>query len=467
MGRWPLVLPLAALALLGPGCIARQRPAPGEFDGAWSLTETGWDEARPKRLALGRRALAARWTLRQEPRAEASAAVLAAAIARVNQGAEEIALAVSPDQARLAAAALRDFGAAIEDLAAISQADARPTRRRWASAVAGGVVIAEGVARRAGGGGAAGAADAWAAPPIVEMALGYLDRQTGGGLLADLEALEGDGLRGLVAQTVLRLGFALAGKREPEGLRQDVVDLMRTSGSPQALRASAEKVLEAGLDAAPSATPQGGLAELADPVFTWGPRALEFLAMVLEQWDRLQRLDLEFRERDGRILAAVTAQVAPGRAVRIAGLFPMQPVLEARGRVRAVLVPESAATGETVLALGPVEEGAVEVRFEGLGYALVRGLALPLADARLREVRVGAERSAPDVAVRRVVLVMEAAGGGKDPRRVLAYEGTRWTRLVRRLPGVRLQTERREQTFTYAVPERLYIYRRAEERRGG
>jgi hypothetical protein len=129
-----------------------------------------------------------------------------------------------------------------------------------------------------------------------------------------------------------------------------------------------------------------------------------------------------------------------------------------------VVLPNVAGTDETAVLFEPVAGGATEVRFEGIGYGLVRLLALPLANAAIREVRVGTSSAEHRPALISVALVMEATGDRDDPRRLMLYQDVRNVKLVREPFSVRTVAERTEQTFHYITPDRRYTYRRLKTR---
>jgi len=125
-----------------------------------------------------------------------------------------------------------------------------------------------------------------------------------------------------------------------------------------------------------------------------------------------------------------------------------------------MVLPEAPRTGETVVCFEPVEKGgAAEMRFEGLGYVLVRLLAMPLADGALREIRIFAHSPAQGRQLVNVAVLTEARGA-KDPRRLMVFQDARTVRLVRTAFGVHRVTDDKEQVFNYLTPNRRYFYRR-------
>jgi hypothetical protein len=267
---------------------------------------------------------------------------------------------------------------------------------------------------------------------------------------------------------VLRLAFAAAGKQDPPDLHDAVASAMREADDPDSLRKALPETLLAHLREAPPAPPSQGLASVAHRVFAWAPRMLRVLEMVVLQWDRMESLAVEFRRVGEEPLIQLTLNVAPGREVRIADQFIMQPALVFRGSSRILIVPEPGGGDEVAVlfepgkdAAGQAAAGATEVRFEGLGWGLVRVLALPLASAALREIRVSAGTQ-EDQSLFSVLLLMEATGDRKDPRRLIAFQDVREKRLVREPFEVRSETERLRQVFNYVTPDGRYTYRRVK-----
>jgi len=167
---------------------------------------------------------------------------------------------------------------------------------------------------------------------------------------------------------------------------------------------------------------------------------------------------------------AATLAVREGKEVRLQDMVMFQPVLAFRGTSRVTVVPKLPPTGETVVAFEPVageggegsEAGGVEMRFEGFAWGLAKLLALPLADGRLREVRVFVGEPGQADRIVNVALVMEAKGGKGDPRRVLHFQDVRRRRMDRGPFQIRTVTERTEQVFNYLTPDKRYTFTRVK-----
>jgi hypothetical protein len=235
--------------------------------------------------------------------------------------------------------------------------------------------------------------------------------------------------------------------------------MMQGAAEPDALQHVLRRELAAALAEAPDAAPGSGLAALLEKVFRWTPPVLEVLAEVAGQWDRMGAMTLAVREAENGPLVALSLRTAPGKEVVLRDLYPLQPEIALRGAARITVQAEDPWTGETVVRFDPVGEGgAIEVRFEGLFYGLVR-TALPVETAALRQVRVArGEVGGKDMT--NVVLLLEALKDENDPRRVFALKDVQSEKRVRSVFQVESEVVRSEQTFTYLTPERQYTYER-------
>ena len=462
--RTGLVVLLAAGAA---GCLARRPLAEGELDGYWALHEVRFSDAPPAGLALGGRLLPTEIVLRQEKSLIRSTISIVRAADRLKAGTPRIEIAISPQHAASAAQMLARARTSLADLKDVAQADSRTGAEGWARATArvlGGLEelvrlsLIDDEARDAA---AEDEPLGASALPLLELAVAYLDERSGGRLLEDLGPGEAGRLREALAQVVLRVAFTSAGKQDSPDLREAVVGAMRAAPDPKALAETLRGPLLAHLAQAPPARPGSGVHVAARAFFSMAPRLLEALETVVRQWDRMESVAFEFRRGEGAV-AAVTLRVAPGREVRIADLFLFQPAIVLRGGTRIVVSPRSGETDEVVVSFEPLEDGAAEVRFEGPGYALVRLLALPLADAALREVRVATSAGPGGRSLVSVALLMAAGGDREDPRRILAFQDVRQGRLVRDAFQMRTETDRLEQIFNYVTPQGRYTYRRVK-----
>jgi len=470
------VWPTAAIVMLlgAAGCMTRHPLAEGELDQYWILHPIRWQEASPVSLQIEGRAIPTHWLIRQNPSFLRSTISLVRAADRLKAGTTEVAFSLSPEHAAMAAQMLADARHTIVDFREAMDPDSHPSMEQWASATASAIADAERIVRLSTaedpdrpakeGEEPAGLS----AEPLLNLAMAYLNERAGGLLFAGMNPQDVGRLREAFAQMVLRLAFAAAGKQDPPELRDAVASAMRKADDPDSLRKALPETLLAHLREAPPAPPSQGLASVAHAVFAWAPRMLRVLEMVVLQWDRMESLAVEFRRVGEEPLIQLTLNVAPGREVRIADQFIMQPALVFHGSSRILIVPKPGGGDEVAVlfepgkdAAGQADDGATEVRFEGLGWAMVRVLALPLASAALHEIRVSAGTQ-EDQSLLSVLLLMEATGDRKDPRRLIAFQDVREKRLVREPFEVRSETERLRQVFNYVTPDGRYTYRRVK-----
>ena len=143
-----------------------------------------------------------------------------------------------------------------------------------------------------------------------------------------------------------------------------------------------------------------------------------------------------------------------------------QPPLGGVGQLLGSLDERRDATdaGETVVAFNPVGEGAVELRFEGVVWGLVKLLALPLASGPIREVRVFTDTRADGEQLVHVAVFSQAADGRGDPRRMIVVQDHRTKKLLREAFAVRSVTEKSETVVTYITPTRRYTYQRIKHK---
>jgi len=458
----PAVVLAAALA---GGCIAR-RDAGGELDRAWYLDENPWPRSSRKPVALGRRRVPTRWTFRREPSMIRSTADIARAVDTLKAGADEIEIPVSGAHARMIESILADARAAMQRLEDIADPDHPPSPDVWARAVADALIQGEIVARAATRHPAAASrptppeADgqsALSAEPVLEMAIAYLNERAGGRLLAGIDARGVNRLREIIAQVILRLGFAVAGRDPPEALRAEAARQLSEAPDPRRLREALAGRLRQELEAASPALGDQQLRSLLRMVVATAPPALEIVESLVRQWPRIDSVQMELRQVDGQPLLGVTVDVAPGRSVRLAKVHPAQPAIVFRGRSRIIVIPRTPGTGETAILFEPGPAGATELRFEGIPYALVRLLALPLADGTLREVRLLSTDPLRGRQVTTVAMLMEAKGRG-DPRRLFVLHDVRNVDLLRTPFDVRTVQRSRDLTVSYVTPRYRYTY---------
>jgi len=475
-----VTLLLAAACAVCAGCIGSEQLDPGDLD-RWSALNADADSLGPCTCpeVAGRR-LPRRWVFRQHPSLVWSALSIARAADRLEEEAEEVEILVSPAHARELADLMARGRGALEEMREVCEFDEEVDARRWAGGMAGALAGIEGVARTV----TADPADARrgeeplgaSAAPLLDMLVQYLNQRAGGALLADLPPDDLHRVRAILVQTVLQVGLAAAGRQPQEGLREAVLAEMEKADEPEAAKGPLAEILARAVEQAPPASAgRGGLAGPVRAVLSYAPKALQALEMLTRQWDRMDHVAFEFHRGLDQPIMAATLAVRQGQEVRLEDMVMFQPVLVFRGTSRVAVVPDLSPTGETVVAFDPVaggegeqgndaesggEGGGVEMRFEGLAWGLAKLLALPLADGRLREVRVFVGRTGEADRIVNVALVMEATGEKGDPRRVVHFQDVRRRRLQRGPFRIRTVTERTEQVFNYLTPDKRYTYTR-------
>jgi hypothetical protein len=180
---------------------------------------------------------------------------------------------------------------------------------------------------------------------------------------------------------------------------------------------------------------------------------------LLGQWDRMDGITVELLQRRGRTAAAVTFAVKPGKQVRIADIVAGMPAVVLYGTCRLIVQPDAAGAGETVISFQPGKGGgAVELRYEGLIFALARLLAAPLADGPLRELRVSSGAPPEGRQMFNLAILSEAPDDKADPRRMIVLQDTSLKHLVREAFEIRTVTENAQRVFNYITPKKRYTY---------
>jgi len=448
------------------GCIPSQRLDSRAMDEHWYLHASGAKLPQPGPIRLGGKALPWRWVVRQEPSLIWSTVSMVRAVdaLKAETEPEEFNVAVSPAHAAVLARILGETRRTVEDLRRIADPGAPTNLEELPPALAKALVCVERVVRRATARDSPADRQAerdplgWSAEPVLRMATAYLNERTGGNLLAGMDEAQLGRLRQVLTQVVLRLGLAAGGKQDTPALRQAITRTMRRAERPEGLQQALTEMLRRQIEAAPPTEPGSRLRRLLRTSFSIAPRMLQVLETFVRQWDRMDSVAIEFRREAEQTVASVVVRVKPGRQLQVARLSFLQPILAFRGGTRITIHPKVAPTEETVIRFESLEGGRAELRFPGILYALVRLLALPLADAALREIRISSA-SDSDGRLTSVALIMEAIGGRGDPRRILVFQDSRARRIVRRAFEIREVTERSEQILNYVTPTRRYTYR--------
>ena len=500
----PLLL-LATLAALAAsaGCIASERLEPGQLDGWTALHQAPSALGPCKAFTVGERTVPGQWIFRQNPSLIWSAFSLVRAADRLEDGADEIEILVSPQHAVALADLMARGRAALKDMDEVCEFEKPVDGRRWAEGIAAALAGLGDVVREATAGPAAASAGAeeplgMSAGPILHLLAQYLNQRTGGMLLDDVPSEDAGRLQTILVQMVLRVGFAAAGRQQPEGLREAVeAEITRTDALDQLKPRLADLLAGAVEQAPPAAASGSGMAGPVKMVLSYAPKALQAMEMLARQWDRMDHLAITFHECQGEPVVAVTLAVLEGKEVRLEDMVMFQPVLALTGTSRIIVQPDLKPTGETVIAFEPgaceVEPpakpgggsgpdrkvggthdaqaappraegaaGGVDIRFEGAAWGLAKLLVLPLASGRLREIRVSVGEPGQADRIINVALVLEADGAKGDPRRLIQFQDVRRRHVERGPFHIRTVTDRTEQVFNYLTPEKRYTYTRTK-----
>jgi len=457
-----VVLPAAIVS----GCIPSRPLAEGRLDELWALSEDPTPAAPYHRPQFGRSRLPAHWIIRQRRSVIWSTVSIVRAFDRMKTGPERVEFSISPTHTQTLVDLLDEMRRALADFAELAEAGAGSDRKMWSRQMARTLVQIERVSRMVSldeGADGQGDPGGLAAGPLLQMLAAYLNENSRGLLLGDLVPEDIDKLRTVLTQVVLRLGFELAGKQLPADLRQAATSMMRQAESPASLEEPLAGLVLDRVERAPPAAGEGQAGKIVRLVTSWAPRGIEMFQAFIKQWDRMESIELEFRQLGDQPIIAVAISVLPGKEVRIGDVIVGQPAVVFRGTSRIVVIPETRVLDETVVIFQPTETGAAELRFEGLIYGLVRLLAVPLADGALREVRVFKRSAKQGYQVLNVQLLTEALGGKGDPRRLMVFQDVRKKRLVRRAFSLESIEEQKVQAFSYLTPKRHYAYRRIKQ----
>jgi hypothetical protein len=462
--RWILVsCVLVGVGLVG--CIPSERMAEGELDGYWVLAEDASQSAREYRPVVSGKQLPSRWTVQQGSSLIWSTVTIVRAMDKLATEPESISFSVSPEHTESVVEMLDNIREVLETLESLAKSAERGQTREWASLMAQTLVKIEQISRAVHVG-AEGAVDgsepALAAEPLLRMVAVYVNENSGGELLAGLGPEEIGGLRSLLTQIVLQIGFDLVGKQVEPELRHDIVAMMEGADALTEAEDALQDLLSRQLSEAPASTREAEAAGLIRGASKWGPRGIRFLQAFIQQWDRMDSIEMAFQKRDDDLVLTTTINVLPDEEVRLAEAVIFQPTIVFRGSSRMVIVPKHPQTGETIVSFEPVDGGAVEMEFVGLPYTAARLAGLPLASGAVRQVRVFTHSPKQGDRVIHAEVLMQASDDKTDPRRMMVYHDARQIRLARSAMAVDEVTDHSEQVVTYFTPTRRYTYRRTK-----
>lgn len=458
------ILTLVAIVLLGVGCIPSEPIDEAVLDRQWTLSPDLVEQSSLYQPSVSGRKLPARWIIRRQDSLVLSTVSIVRATDKLQEGEPKLVeFGISPAHGQPIIEMMNEGRTVLAKLQRLVNISGTPDRRYWAETFADALVASERVARmsdledtdRQPDGEPLGVG----AGPAAQVLSMFLNERTGGRLLSELDADEVDQLRVVLTQISLRLAFDLAGKQIPEGFRKDVIDSMTDADDLATLRTRLEEKLLEAVEQAPATTSEPGTRQALKAVTQWTPKAFDAFESLINQWHKVDHLRVDIRKLDDSSVVSLTVKVVPGQEVTLSDIVMFQPVLAMRGTTRIGIVPQQSRTGETVISFDPVsDDGAIELRYEGIVYSLARLFAFPLASGPLREIRVGTHGADQGRSMVHVSVLSEDSSDTVDPRRVLIVQDSRMKELVRRPFEVKSIDRSERQVVNYLVPGRRYTY---------
>lgn len=461
-----MFLALALASATMTGCVPSYPVAQGELDRYWLLTDmaSGARPAPPKAREGFR--MPTVWVIHADDDETSASDSLRRAMTQLREGTDELEFSVSSSHAAEMVDVLRDIRLAMERMEDMLETAGRASRNQWAATMASALVKAEIVSRpftaEPNSPAMARPGDVFgsAAGPMLHMIAMYLNEQAEGGLLGELTPVEKRRLHDVLIEVMVQVGFEVSGKAATQRVRHEVAAMMRSRKDPASLQGDLTRLLTERIAKAPPAH-GNSKQRLVRNILKWGPKVIGLMESFLGQWDRMEGITVELLERRGRMAVAVTFAVKPGKPIRIADIVTGLPTIVFDGTARIIAQSDAVGTGETIISFESGKGGgAVELRYEGLIYAMVRLLAIPLADGALREVRVSSSSPPEGRQLLNIAVLSEASDDKTDPRRMIVVQDTRLKRLIREAFDVRTITEGSETVVNYIAPERRYTYMR-------
>ncbi len=471
MKRTLIMLVLASTAMAG--CVPSYPLGKGDLDRYWLLTDMATD-SRPvvPKAAEGFR-MPTRWVIRQDANTARAEATIDRAMAQLREGTDEIEFSISDADAGVMLTVLQDIRAGLDRIEDVIDTAGRSSKNQWAAALAAALVKAEAVSRPFMTEPGATEPDApkaakpsgAAAQPMLHMITMYLNEQARGGLLSELSTAEKGRLRDVLAGVMVQVGFEVAGKTATAEVRREIVEMMRNRGDLPTITLQAELAtrLTERIVTAPPARGDGKQ-RMVQATLKWGPKVIGLMEAFLSQWNRMDSITVEMLDRQGRTAVGATIAVKPGPPVRIADVVTGMPTIVLTGTTRIIAQPDATGAGETVVAFEAGKQGgAVEIRYEGAIYAMVRALAIPLASGPLREIRMSSSSPIEGEQLVNIAVLSEASNDKTDPRRMIVVQHATVKRLVREAFDIRMVTEKSETAVNYITPTKRYTYLREKQ----
>jgi len=470
--RTVMILVLASTAMTG--CVPSYRLGKGDLDRYWRLTDMAGD-AKPvvPEAAEGFR-MPAKWVIRQDADTARADASIDRAMAQLREGTDEIEFSISDADAGAMLMVLRDIRAGLDRMEDILDTAERSNKNQWASALAAALVKAESVSRPFMVDSGAPAPDAAqpakastsGAQPMLHMITMQLNEQAQGGLLSELSTSEKRRLRDVLAGVMVQVGFEVAGKTATAEVRREIVEIMRTRGDQPTLQADLAACLTERIATAPPARGDGKQ-QMVQSALKWGPKVIGLMEAFLSQWNRMDSITVQKLDRHGRTAVGAAIAVKPGKTIRLADVVTGMPTIVMTGTTRIIAQSDATGAGETVVAFeSATQGGAVEIRYEGAIYAMVRALAIPLASGPLREIRMSSSSPIEGQQLVNIAVLSEAPKDKTDPRRMIVVQHATVKRLVREAFDIQMVTEKSDTAVNYITPTKRYTYLREKQPAG-
>lgn len=463
-----IVCTVMSLALAS-GCIPSHDVSQDEMSQWWSLTSAADVFAMPDDPAetdngegMG---FPTHWTIRSNDSVIRSTVSLVRAMDSVKAGKTSIEFALAPEHIRPLVNVLADTRATMKDLQAMLDAAGDVDGNRWADTLAKALVTVERVSRKA----TAEATDSdeplgMAAEPLLDMLTSIIDAEAGGNMLAELDTEELGRLRQSLVQLVMRMGFDIAGRQAQPELANEAARKLQAAKDLQATQGELTTWISEQLSQAPPAATSSRAA--VEAALEYGPKAILMLERFLQQWPKMESISVDIAPTDTSVAIKVTLRVKDGQEIRIDNIMTGVPVIVFRGQSEVKIIPGGTPAGDVVIAFDPVGDGAVELRFEGFVYGLVRLFAFPLDSGPLREIRVARASQSRGEQLINVAVLMESTNDPDDPRRMLSVQDVRRKRVVREALETRTVLEKSETRVHYITPEKRYTYERIKHGQG-
>ena len=186
--------------------------------------------------------------------------------------------------------------------------------------------------------------------------------------------------------------------------------------------------------------------------------AIRSMEMFLSQWDKMQSIQMEMLRYEDKPVFVVWLNVLPSQEVQLSDIMAYDPTMTFRGKNQIVIIPREPITDHAVVLFESNTDSAIELRFDGIIYGLIRLLAFPLEDCQLREIRVYSKTSSSAKQLIHVALFMQAKKQQSDYRRMLIFQEWKKKTIERKAFTTLTQTEKKKHSFHYIKPNRRYTY---------